>query len=311
MHISVNNAVVSKMDLTIDERYALIARAGFTAIDMGMSGGASTRNLDYEGKCIFEKSLEEVKEYYKEHIAAIRKHGLFVTQGHAPQPAYVAGHPEVTEYCIRIYKRIIEFCGYIGCPRLVIHGVDYKFDNTVDPPEEIDRLNRHLFESLIPELLQYNVMACMENLYVRKYRTDNNDLFIEGPASDPTATALLIDELNEKAGREVFGLCLDTGHMHIVRKDARTYIPILGKRIKALHLNDNNCTCDAHLVPLAGNAEWDSICNALKSAGYCGDISFELGGHFGKICAFDPDLVLPWLELTYKTGTVFQKRIQN
>ena len=69
----------------------------------------------------------------------------------------------------------------------------------------------------------------METLYVRKYMTDNNDLFIEGPASDPTATALLIDELNEKAGREVFGLCLDTGHMHIVRKDARTYIPILGK----------------------------------------------------------------------------------
>ncbi len=310
MHISVNTAVTGK-DLSIDERYALIAKAGFTAIDMGLSGGASTRSLDYEGKCIFEKSIEEVKEYYKEHVAAIRKYGLFVTQGHAPQPAYVAGHPEVTEYCIRIYKRIIEFCSYIGCPRLVIHGVDYKFDNTVDPPEEIDRLNRHLFESLIPDLLQHNVMACMENLYVRKYRTSNDDIFIEGPASDPHATAQLIDQLNEKAGKEVFGLCLDTGHMHIVRKDARTYIPILGKRIKALHLNDNNCTSDDHLVPLSGTAEWTSICKALKDAGYSGDINFEMGGHFTKIRNFNPELVLPWLELTYKTGVIFQKLIQG
>lgn len=311
MHISVNTGVVSKMEMTIDAQYALIAKAGFTAIDMAMGGGVNTRNLDCECKCIFEKSIEEVKEYYKEHIAAIRKYGLFVTQGHARQPAYAAGNPEVIEYYIRIYKRTIEFCGYIGCPRLVIHGVDYKFDDTVDSPEQINRLNRHLFASLIPELLRYNVMACMENLYVPKYKTGTNGLFIEGPASDPTATALLIDELNEQAGREVFGICLDTGHMHLVRKDARTYIPILGKRIKALHLSDNNCTCDAHLVPLAGNAEWDSICEALKSAGYCGDINFELDVHFNTIRAFDPDLVLPWLELTHKTGVVFQKRIQN
>ncbi len=311
MHISVNTAVVSKMEMTIDEQYALIAKAGFTAIDMAMGGGISTRNPDDECKCIFEKSIEEVKEYYKEHIAAIRKYGLFVTQGHARQPAYVAGNPEVIEYYIRIYKRTIEFCGYIGCPRLVIHGVDYKIDNTVDSPEQIEQQNRHLFESLIPELLQNNVTACMENLYVPKYKKGGNDLFMEGAASDPTATARLIDELNEQAGREVFGICLDTGHMHLVRKDARTYIPILGKRIKALHLSDNNCTCDAHLVPLAGNAEWDSICEALKSAGYCGDISFELDVHFNTIRAFDRDLVLPWLELTHKTGVVFQKRIQN
>ena len=311
MHISVNTATVAVPEWDIDTRYATLAKAGFTAIDIGLGGGANTRALDYEGKCIFEKSIEEVIEYYSEMIKAIRKHGLFVTQGHAPQPAYVAGHPEVTEYCIRIYKRIIEFCGYIGCPRLVIHGVDYKFDNTVDPPEEIDRLNRHLFESLIPDLLKYNVMACMENLYVRKYKTNNNDVFIEGPASDPYATAQLIDELNEKAGKEIFGLCLDTGHMHIVRKDARTYIPVLGKRIKALHLNDNNCTSDDHLVPLSGTAEWASICKALKEVGYSGDINFEIGGNFTTISAFNPDLILPWLELTYKTGVVFKEMIQG
>ena len=111
MHISVNTATVDCPEWSKDKRYATLKQAGFTAIDMGMSGGASTRSLDYEGKCIFEKSIEEVIEYYSETIEAIRKYGLFVTQGHAPQPAYVAGHPEVTEYCIRIYKRIIEFCG--------------------------------------------------------------------------------------------------------------------------------------------------------------------------------------------------------
>ena len=311
MHISVNTAVTSNLEMSVDERYGMIAAAGFTAIDIGLGGGASTRNLDYEGKCIFEKSIEEVKEYYKETVDAIRKHGLFVTQAHAPQPAYIGGHPEVTEYCIRIYKRIIEFCGYIGCPRLVIHGVDYKFDNTTDKPADIDRLNRHLFESLIPELLKYNVTACMENLYVRKYKTDNADLFIEGPACDTVSTIRLIDELNELAGKEVFGLCLDTGHMHIVRKDARSFITAYGKRIKALHLNDNHGFADQHLVPLAGTADWENIFNALEEIGYEGDINFELGGGFGKISAVDSALVVPWLELVYKTGVYLRGRLEK
>lgn len=310
MHISVNSGVCNR-DLSLDERYAQIAKAGFTAVDWMLGGGANTRTPDYEGKCIFEKPLEEVIAFYADELSAIRKNGLFITQAHAPQPAYLAGYPEVTDYCIRIYGRLIEFCEYIGCPRLVIHGVDYKFDNTVDKPADIDRLNRHLFESLIPTMLRCNVMVCMENLYVRKYRTSNDDVFIEGPAADPTATAQLIDELNEKAGKEIFGLCLDTGHMHIVRKDARTYIPILGKRIKALHLNDNNCSSDDHLVPLSGNAEWGSICKALRDVGYSGDINFEIGGNFTKIRSFSPELILPWLELTYKTGLIFQKLIQG
>ena len=310
MHISVTSSVGDR-EVTFDQRYALIAKAGFTAVDWHLNGGCNVRNLDYEGKCIFEKPLDEVIAYYAEELAAIRKNGLFITQAHAPQPAYVAGHPEVTEYCIRIYKRLIEYCAYAGCPRLVIHGVDYKFDNTVDPPEEIDRLNRHLFESLISTMLQCNVMVCMENLYVRKYRTTNDDVFIEGPGSDPTLTAQLIDELNEKAGKEIFGLCLDTGHMHIVRKDARTYIHILGKRIKAMHLNDNNCSADDHLVPLMGTADWANICMALKNVGYAGDINFEIGGNFPKIRSVSKDLILPWLELTYKTGIIFQKMIQS
>lgn len=310
MHISVNTAVTNIPELSVDERYGMIAAAGFTAIDLGLSGGCKVRQPD-EGLCIFEKSMDEVIDYYAEHIAAIRRYGLFVTQGHAPQPAYIGGRPEVLEYCIRIYKRIIEFCGYIGCPRLVIHGVDYKFDNTFDKPADIDRLNRHLFESLIPELLKYNVTACMENLYVRKYKTDNADLFIEGPACDTVSTIRLIDELNELAGKEVIGLCLDTGHMHIVRKDARSFITAYGKRIKALHLNDNHGFADQHMIPLAGTADWVNIFNALEEIGYEGDISFELGGGFGKIIAVDSALVTPWLELVYKTGAYLRNRLQK
>ncbi len=309
MHISVNTAVTNIPELSVDESYGMIAAAGFTAIDMGLGGNRDLMHID-EGVCIFEKPIEEVIEFYSANIAAIRKHGLFVTQAHAPQPAHIGGRPEVLEYNIRLYKRIIEFCGYIGCPRLVIHGVDYKFNNTFDTPADIDRLNRHLFESLIPELVKYNVTACMENLYVRKYLTNNADLFIEGPACDTGATIKLIDELNELAGKEVFGLCLDTGHMHIVRKDARSFITAYGKRIKALHLNDNHGFADQHLVPLAGTADWENIFNALEEIGYEGDINFELGG-FGKIIAIDSALVMPWLELIYKTGAYLRNRLQK
>ena len=61
MHVSVNTAVVSKMEMTIDEQYALIAKAGFTAIDMGMSGSINTKNTDSECRCILKSLLKKLR----------------------------------------------------------------------------------------------------------------------------------------------------------------------------------------------------------------------------------------------------------
>lgn len=284
----------------------MIAEAGFTAVDWGIEAiaPASIRKLEYQD-LIYGKSLEEVIAHFAHQLDCIRKNNLKITQAHAPFPAYVPGHPEVLEFMIEAYKRCIEFCDYAGCKNLVIHGISLAMDDTINTPESIEALNWHLYESLIPTLQKCNVTVCLENLFTW------DTMSVEGNCSDPHEAVRFIDTLNEKAGKEAFGLCLDTGHLQLLGKSLRSYIPVLGKRIKALHIHDNDARIDRHLAPMTGKVNWVAFCQELKAIGYSGDLSFETFQQMNAACKLDNDLILPWLRLFYEMGAVFRKHIQN
>ena len=307
MKISVQNGGIIE-HIGAEKCYAAIREAGFTAIDWNLDhglSGAHIKGLTYAGVSIFERPIEEVLTHYAPELAIIRKNGLTITQAHAPFPAYVSGHPEVLEFMIAIYENCIRLCHHVGCRNLVIHGISLEEKDPTNTPETITALNMHLYESLIPTLLGCDVIVCLENLFTR------HPAPMEGVCSDPHEAVRLIDALNNKAGREVFGFCLDTGHLQLLGKNIRTYIPILGKRIKALHIHDNDGRDDLHLAPLTGTVNWTVLCNCLKEIGYEGDLSFETFMQVRIAQRFDEDLLMPWLHLIYHTGEVFRKHIQN
>lgn len=307
MEISVQNGGI--IDHIGEEKcYASIKEAGFTAIDWNIDrdlSPADIRGLTYAGKSVFERSYEEVLAFHAPELETIRKYGLAITQAHAPFPAYVPGHPEVLEFMIHVYENCIRLCHDAGCRNLVVHGISLEEKDPTNTPETIAALNRHLYESLIPTLLECNVTVCLENLFTR------SPLPTEGACSDAHDAAAMIDALNEKAGREVFGFCLDTGHLQLLSKNLRTYIPVLGKRIKALHIHDNDGRDDLHLAPMAGTINWAVLCNCLKQIGYEGDLSFETFMQVRIAQRFDDELLMPWLQLIYKMGESFRKKVQN
>ena len=53
------------------------------------------------------------------------------------------------------------------------------------------------------------------------------------------------------------------------------YAAVLGRRIKCLHVHDNNGSSDQHMAPLTGTVNWGNFCSSLRDAGYDGDLSFE------------------------------------
>ena len=295
--------------LGYEKGYAAIREAGFTAIDWNLDHAWKSADLssgEYLGKCIMEQPLDKVIEYYAEELAEIRKNGLKISQAHAPFPAYLPGHPEILEYAIEVYKRNIEYCDYAGCRHLVIHGISLKGSDQVNTPETIDELNMRLYEALIPTLLKCNVVVCLENLF-----THRKKIIMEGTCSDPHQAVKYIDALNAKAGKEVFGFCLDTGHLNLLQKNMRTYIPILGSRIKALHIHDNDGNGDQHMAPLTGTIDWNEFCCQLNQIGYDGDLDFETFNQTDIAMNTDMDLLVPWLNLICQTGKVFRKKIQK
>ena len=293
--------------LGIEEGYKAIGECGFTAIDWNLDHAVKRKDLEngsYKGKSILERPLDEVIDYYAQELAVIRKNGLVITQAHAPFPAYIPARPEILDYMIEIFKRNIEYCDYCGCKNLVIHGISLGMTDLDNTPESIYNLNLKLYTSLIPTLQRTNVTVCLEDLF-----TGYNGFCFAGHCADGRKAAEFIDLLNDRAGKECFGLCFDVGHCNLLRLDFREYIPILGKRIKCLHIHDNGGIKDNHMAPLTGTVNWTTFCEAMKQIGYENDLSFETFAQTNKVLDFDAGLLIPWMNLIYATGEVLRKRI--
>ena len=264
------------------DAFRMIREAGFDAVDWGIDTDWKIAQIGaaecLEGHTVFEKTLPEIETYFAEQLTEIRRNGLAITQAHAPFPAYLPGRPDILEYAIEIYKQVIRFCAAVDCPRVVVHGITKQEIDTELTPDECERLNLHLYESLIPTLREVGtVTVCLENLFTtaRALGAMNSFTFWEGCCSDPHTAARWIDHLNALAGDRYFGLCLDTGHLHVLSKPFHAYVPILGDRIVALHIQDTTPATDRHLMPYTGTVRWEDFLREMRAIGYKGDLSFE------------------------------------
>ena len=80
-------------------------------------------------------------------------------------------------------------------------------------------------------------------------------------------------------GRDDLGICLDTGHAHMGGADIPAFIHVAGKRLMALHLNDNDGQRDGHLLPYGGGTiAWGPVLCALRENGYRGPLNLEITG---------------------------------
>lgn len=283
------------------DTFRMIREAGFDGIDWGLDE-AWDRTVIQQGRwspCVFEKPLPEVRAHYEEQLAEIIKNGLSICQAHAPFPPYVKGFPELLDRSIGVYEQCIRFCDQVGIPKLVIHGISRALDDPSQTWESVAANNLHLYRSLIPVLKECRVIVCLENLFTRYGRQ-----IIEGVCADPWETGRFLDRLNQEAGRECFGFCLDTGHLNILGKNQEEYILALGSRIKAVHLHDNWGDDDRHLAPYAGNIRWREVIGALGKAGYQGDLNFETHQQV-SLSRVDREMVPVWLQTIRETGRVF------
>ncbi len=274
----------------VERTYKLIADAGFTAVDWNIDHAWAHRGAEFDENgnftgCIFDHPMEQILAFYRSELDAIEKNGLAIGQCHAPFPAYKPDCPEFLDYAIGVYQKIIGFCGAAGCPYIVIHGYSRRVGTGL-LPKDVDAINEKLFSSLLPVLRQTkNVTVCMENLQAG----GTMDRRISGHCHEAGPAADFIDEMNRRAGREAFGLCLDTGHLFLMHKDPYDYIPKLGGRIRILHIHDNDGIKDQHLAPYAGLIPWEDYCEALRGIGYRGTLNFETFAQVRKA----PDALVP------------------
>lgn len=254
--------------------FKFIKECGFEAVDFNIDSQIKMKRMLKEGiyPTIFDKSVEELKEFYAPLKQAIEETGVIISQMHAPFPTWIDGQDELNAHMYGVLDKCFAICEYLGCPAIVVHPLDW------NPDVDEMQANIGYYSSLIPLIKKYKgVKICSENIYARFPEKIVNCRFC-----DAEDACVLIDTLNEMAGGDYFGFCLDVGHANITKAVIGDFIRTLGPRLTVLHIHDNNGVDDHHVIPytcLIDNkttvCDWDGFVEGLKDIGFKGVLAFE------------------------------------
>lgn len=214
-------------------------------------------------------------ELSTEHTALLLERGdpfqvgrVFKAYADEHNVTFLQGHLELrTKVCEeedRVYlKKELDLYHAIGITRAVLH-VDMLARYGQLPVEEIRQRNLEGIRDLLDHIKGRDTIICLENIHNKSITESIEDIFV------------LIDALNS----DQIGICLDTGHLNLSEdKDQIRFIQKAGKRLKALHLADNDGTSDQHLMPSAkGQVDFQAVIKALHDINYDGLYNFEVPG---------------------------------
>lgn len=257
-----------------DGSFAYIKDCGFEAVDFNIDTYLSSTKLSKEGifPSIFDKTTEELKEYFTPLKNASEKYGIVINQMHAPFPPHFKGLDEVNDYIFKAIDKCFAVAEFLNCGAVVVHPIA-----GVTSEEEWD-ITINLYRSFIPVIKKYKgVKICLENIFTRR-----PGRMIEGRLSNSYDACRMLDILNSEAGGEYFGFCLDIGHTNLTGRNVKEYIKMLGSRLTILHIHDNDGKEDLHMIPYtylatttAHVCDWQGFVEGLKEIGFDGVLSFE------------------------------------
>jgi sugar phosphate isomerase/epimerase len=227
--------------------------------------------------------------------------GMKWVQAHGPM-FYMFGHGERDEFAKSLCVPCIRACEQLGVPWLVLHPDVFPGPFDKAHRQAVRDGNIAFFRSLLPECEKANVGIAIENIFDKagRHGERNCPRFY---AAIPEEQCELIDALNHP----LIGACWDTGHARLMGLEPQTCLPILGRRLKALHIQENDGKDDDHMLPFVNGGQgvkWDGFTEALTQAGYQGAFTYEVHNAFNAVpdAFFDHTLRYAVQTAKYITG---------
>lgn len=244
-----------------EQAIKLCKDAGFLRLDYNYT--------DFQER-IFRMSWAEEEKMAQAIRAAADRLGATFTQMHGPVHGITFSslyHGMDMDSFLDLAQRSIRTASIIGAPWVVFHPGNR--GDVYDSMEENLRYNRELFQRLIPELEKTGVGIALENLYDRRH--PRTGIIQRHGTAVPEALCELVDRIDHP----LVGICWDTGHGHIQGLSQGDSIRMIGKRLKAMHIQDNDGVKDQHLFPYYGTIDWPDVTRSLRDIGYAGDFTYE------------------------------------
>ena len=255
-------------DVSLNEQIKRHAEAGFRFLDFNF--------LDWQNNDACPLLTDNWEDWILSAKKTADELGVQFNQAHAPVPCLrYAGD---RDGLIAAIKVAIRACDILGIRQMVYHALPTpsEFGYTCDWYEA----NHDFFSSFIDDAKKYNVGICIENMWPVYKKMGlfqwNTDILIK-----------LVDSFHD----DIVGVCWDTGHGNMTGNghnyqgnNSPEFLPYgnqyenitkLGKRLRALHINDNGGMDDDHVMPGIGTINWDDVIRALDDIGYEHSFTFE------------------------------------
>ena len=252
---------IDSIALQIGEEKAveLVAKTGFDAWDFSMFQMCEKKN-----GILVPKNHPLAQENYLTFARKLKQigldNGIVCNQGHAPFPS----SPKSKDYL----KRAIECVAEAGGEICIIHPM-----NNGSPQE-----NAEMYFELLPFAKEHNVKIATENMW-NWSKWKRHSIF--AACATPESFNAHLDAVND----DYFVACLDIGHAEMKgsKTSAVEMIKALGKRLKALHIHDNDKLHDSHELPFSMKIDFVPIVKALKEIEYDGYFTLEASYHLEKL----------------------------
>ena len=184
--------------------------------------------------------------------------GVAIVSVHPPDRGNLASEREAERNGqIDVLRRSIDLAAELGAASLSIHagyGLPEAEARAAALERQSDALAR-LEEYAAPS----PVALCVETLTARPSDMSNADVIALARARSAAA----------------FDIVLDSGHAHIAG-DIDGLVELSGRRLRNLHLHDNDGRGDQHRLPGDGTTDWAPFMRGLHDGGYEGPLMLEV-----------------------------------
>ena len=199
---------------------------------------------------------EEWRRMVNDVGEAAAKMGIGLIMAHAPYTDPESYFNDRDSF-IRSIERCIEGCALLGIKDLVVHGSPYR--SNLNKQQFFDEINE-LYHLILPAAEKYGINILLENFYEHPLLSNGQDLL----------------ELHRLINHPLVYVCWDTGHAGVQKVDQYESIISLGKKLRGLHISDNDGKWDWHTGPFIGDINFDPVMQALADIDYSGYFNFEV-----------------------------------
>lgn len=247
------------------DRFKEIKACGFDAVEYPLDG-------------LFGMTDEELKAHCAEIKAQAAEAGIEIGQTHSDFSGYAADYRSDFDEIIARQIVSIKATHYLGCRYCIISPLIFPGRIYGKPAEENYEKTVWFYRQLIPTLEQYDVYACIENVWAYDPYFQHICPTVLSHAEELTAAC---DACGDR-----FKICINTGHCQVTADDVLEMVRVCKDRLAVLHCNENDGISDLHTLPYSlyraptgrrpKKTDWEALMKTLKDVGYTGNLNFEV-----------------------------------